>query len=342
MSAAPPSYEAQSRRAMRLALGVTTAMMVTQVSPYPLALVAPAITTLLLQDAKPMPLGKGFVTLLATLAGVVAGFAVSLALLQYPAVMVLTLSVMLFLIYRFVMTTGEHFVIVVGLLIGTTIVPVLMRILPELAYLSTLSILFSITLAFATARFFYALMPPPAELPPGHGESTDPSAATGYALTITIVAGSMLAAFLVFGLTDVLVLVYSALFAMSLTSAGSIHMSLEYLKGNIVFGGLATLIVFEILSVASFLPLMVFVFFLAIRTFAMNMFSHKPTAGAWSSGTFGFVILLSGLLASDKVAASDKIFDRVSQMAIAAVYVALAFAVLEYIRQWRAARSVGA
>lgn len=342
MSAAPPSYEAQSRRAIRTALGVTAAMMFTQISPYPLSLVAPAITVLLLQDARPMPLGKGLVTLGAALLGVITGFIVSLALLQYPTVMVLTFSVMLFLIYRYVMTTREHFVIVVGLLIGTTLVPVLMRILPELAYLSVLSILFSIVLAFAIAGLAFGLMPAPAQVPPGHGEQVDRGTANAYALTITLVVGSMLAYFLSFGQTDVLVLVYTALFSLSVSSAGSVHMSLEYLKGNVVYAGLATLIVFNLLSVAPFLPLMVFVFFLAIYVFAMNFFSHKPTAGAWSSGTFGFVILLSGLLASDKVVAADKVIDRVSQMAIAAIYMALAFAVLEYIRAWRAARAAGA
>jgi hypothetical protein len=342
MAAAPPSFEQSQRRSIRFACGVTFALVFIQLVPWPLALLTPALVNLLLQDAKPMPPVKALRTIGAALAGVFSGFLLSLVLSPYPVILILTLGLVLYLIYFFVLTTGEHFIIVVGLLIGVTLIPVLLGFAPELAYIAAGGIMLSIVAAFLIAAVAFALIPPPEKVPQDHHHAATEFDVSGTAANLAVVVGSMLAAFLYLGLTDVLVLVYTALFAMSVSTAGSTQMSLQYLKGNVLYGGLGMIIVFEVLVMAPFLPLMIFLVFLAIYFFAGNIFSHKETAGAWSSGSYGFILLLSGALVSDKVVASAKVFDRVSQMAAAAIYVTFAFAVLEYLRARRVRNKVGA
>ena len=52
MAAAPPSFEDLRRRSLRQAAGVTFAMVLIQLAPWPLALLTPALVNLLLQDAR--------------------------------------------------------------------------------------------------------------------------------------------------------------------------------------------------------------------------------------------------------------------------------------------------
>ncbi|WP_161470934.1 hypothetical protein [Tropicimonas marinistellae] len=312
-------------------------MTLVQLLSWPLALLTGALVNLFVQDAKPMPMGRGFLTILATLAAVVCGFLVAVLLRHYPAVQVLTLCLMLGLIYRHVLTSGEHFVIVVGMLLGTTVVPVLARFHPEIANIAVGGILISILVAWLIACVAFALIPAPTEVPPTHHGEAGEIDVNATAATLALVVGSMLTIFLYFGLSNLLVLVYTALFAMSLSAAGSVYMGMDYLKGNLLYGGVGMVLVFEVLVMAPFLPLMIATVFLAIYIFATNYFSHKASAGAWSSGSFGFILLLTAMLGSDKTIASAKVIDRLSQIAIALIYVAFAFALLDFLRRlWRA------
>lgn len=337
MAAAPPSYEAGNRRALRAALGVTASFMITQIWPWPLSFVATALTFLLLQDARPMPVLKGAGVVLASLAvlglSLFAGFWLS----AYPAVMVLTLGLGLWLMFRFLLRSGAPKLLMVALLLGATLIPVLTKLLTELGLIFVLYVGFDFVLAWIVAQFAFVLIPPPSRTPPqAPAEAMRDNDAV--AADLALVVGLMLAVFLFSGRTDALTLVYTALFALSLSQAGAAEMGLSYLRANFVYGGLATLIVFEALTVVTFLPFAAALFCLAIYVFARNVFSHKANAAQWSSGAFGFIILLSMLLASDTVSSSGKILDRLLNIGKAALFVTLAFAVLDYLRRHRRAR----
>lgn len=337
MAGPPLSYETKERRAFRLALGVTATFTLAQLVNWPVALIAPAAAVAFMQDAKPMTLGKGAVTIIIASLAVVAGFLFSLTASVYPAVMVIGIGLIYYLLYRFVMTTGEHLVIFVGLLVGFTVVPVLVRQLPELAYIAVGGDVVSFLAAWLIATFVFAVMPAPEEIPPDHhGHGDGDFDLNGIAANLALVLCGMLAIFLYFGLTDILILVYTGLFALGVSSAGSTAMSLQYLKGNLLYAGIGMVVVYEILVIAPFLPLMVCLIFLATYILGLNIFAHKPTSGAWSSGCFGFVLLLMGALGPDAVVASAKVFDRLSHMAQAAIYVTFAFALLDWVRSLRA------
>jgi hypothetical protein len=339
MGAAPPSYEPQRRRTLRFAIGVTVAFALTQIVPWPINFLATVITVILLQDSRPMPLDKGILTILAAIGCIWSGFLLSLALIDYPAVLVLTFTLLLTFMYRRVLSTGVHKLVFIGLLVAMTLMPVFTKLLPELAYGTALSITMSFVIGWLIATMAFALMPPPRQVPPAHSHG-DPGDINAIALNAALVAGTMLAIFLSFGRTDLVMMVYSAIFAMSLSTAGASTMGLSYLRSTLIYGSIATLVLFEILVMAPFLPLAIALFFLVIYVFGFNIFSHNSTAGEWASGCTAFIILLSGLLASDKISASIKVIDRLAQIGSAALFVALAFAVLEFLRRWRLSHSV--
>lgn len=340
MGAAPPSYEPERRRALRSAMGVTAALTLTQLFPWPLALITPAVTNLLLQDAKPMPLGKGARTILGCVAILGCGFIISLFLVNYPVVMVLSYGLLIALMFRFVMTTEEHLILFVAMIVGFTGLPVVTRLLPELAVIAMGGAMMCFVAGWVIAMLAFTLMPPLEETPPAHGHGEEELDVNGIAATLGVIVCTLLSVFLMFGLTKILVMIYTVLFATTVSTAGSSRMAVSYLKANLLFGGIAAILVFEILVIAPFLPLMIAVVFLTIYVFARYYFSHKPDAAIWSSGSFGFLLLIGGLLSSDKVIASAKVIDRVWQIGLAALYVTFAFAILEFVQRWRRSRSV--
>lgn len=337
MAGVPPSFESEHRRALRMAIGVTFTFALTQVFSWPLSFIATVGTLVYLQDPRPMPLAQGLGTALTLFGAVIVGFILSVWLGDYPVLLVLVFGILLAAVYRSIMSRGGHLIVIVGLLLATTLVPVVTNLLPELGYVVVTAIGASFVLAWFVATATFTLMPALDRLPPehGHGDAVD---VTVVSVNLAIVVGTLLAFFLLFGRTDVLTLAYSAIFAMSLSQAGSAATGLTYLRANLIFAGLAVVVIFELLTVVPFLPFAIILFFLAIYIFARGFFGHGRYAAEWSSGTFGLIILLSGLLSSEKITATDKLFDRLVQIGIAALYVTFAFAVLEYIRRLRLAR----
>ncbi len=76
MSGPAPSSENPSRRALRLAVGVTLTFVVAQLIGWPLAHPAPVFTALLLQAAEPLSVRDGFATLGSILFYIVSGYLV--------------------------------------------------------------------------------------------------------------------------------------------------------------------------------------------------------------------------------------------------------------------------
>ena len=343
MAAAPPSYESERRRALRLALAVTTAFAYIQVVPWPLSFLAPVAALVFTQESRAMSFADGARVLLLFALGLTGGFLLTLLFRDYPIVMVIVFTMLIRQFFMIILAAADHLAVAISVLLGTTIVPVVTILLPELGYLLVVYATFGFVVGWFIAAVAFLIIPALEQVPETHGHgSIDPADLSFISTQLALVMGTLLVAYLVFGWTDVLVLVYAGLFATALGTAGATGMGLTYIRANFVYGALATLIVFELLTIVSFLPFAVLVFFLAIYIFGKNLFSHSPTAAEWASGSFGFTILLSGLLASDKISATDKIFDRLAALALAMVYIAFVFVLLEYLRKRKAYRRVQA
>ncbi len=334
MAGPAPSSETPVRRATRLAVGVTGALLFIQFFPWPLSHIAPVFTALLLQDVMPMSLRAGFRTVGFAAICVVLGFLLALVLSPYLGISVLVFCLIMFRLYLFMLCSGAHLLAVIGVLTGIVLMPVMMRMMPEIAFIAAAGLVLNLTIAFALARVAFLLIPPPSEHAEAHHAAMPMHDAVPVALSMAVVAGPLLAAFLMFGWTDILVLVYGTLIATALGTAGGTSMGLAMVRANLVYGGLGMLIVYEVLVMAPFLPLMVALVFTACFIFGGHIFGRRPTAGAWASGFTGFLLLLGGALASDSVVSGVKILDRAYQILLATLYIAFAYAVIDLVRSF--------
>jgi hypothetical protein len=334
MAGPAPSSETPVRRAARLAVGVGGTLVFIQFFPWPMSHIAPVFTALLLQDAVPMTLREGFRTVGFAALCIVLGFLLALVLSPYLGITVLVFCLIMFRLYLFMLCSGSHILAVIGVLAGIVLMPVMMRMMPEIAFIAAAGLVLNLTIAFALARVAFLLIPPPSEHAETHHAAMPMHDAIPIALSMAVVAGPLLAAFLMFGWTDILVLVYGTLIALALGTAGGMSMGLGMVRANLVYGGLGMLFVYEVLVMAPFLPLMVVLIFTACFIFGGNIFGRRPTSGAWTSGFTGFLLLLGGALASDNVVSGVNVLDRAYQILLATLYIAFAYAVIDLVRSF--------
>ena len=339
MAGPPKSIEPPRRRILRLTIGVTLAIVVAQLFAWPLSFVMPVFTAILLQGAEAMTLREarrsiGFAVICLLVAAIMALF-----LSNYPLVMIIVFILLIYQVFFFALTSGAHLLAIVAALISGFVMPLATRIYPDLGWVVALCMILNLAAAFLISRLSFLLVPAPAQ-PSGNADTgADRNQASVIATDITLVVAPLLAAFLVFGWTQILVLVYGALFATGLGVAGSTKMGFKYLRANLVYAGLGTLLIYEILVMAPFLPLMIALFLFATFLFARGIFAGDDDAAVWASGLNGFVILSVSLLTSESAVADAKVIDRAMQIVLATLYVVFAYSVLDAVRSLGRGRS---
>lgn len=335
MAGPAPSSENPSRRALRLAVGVTLTFVVVQLIGWPVAHPAPVFTALLLQAAEPLSVRSGFATLGSILSYIVSGYLIALFLLPYPAVMVLVVCLLLFRFFVGALTSGGNTLAMIGMIIGLVVIPVLVNMLPELAVIASFGVLLDFVVAIFCAWIGFLLIPVPPLVPAQdhhcHG-GPDTVAATTIAATMTIVVAPFLIVFLVFGWTDIVTLIYASIFAMGMSSASSAEMGWKSVTANLLLGGGGMLLFYELLVMVPSLPFMITLSFTLFFVYGSRIFSGGPSAAAWASGFSGFLILAGGALLADDVVAPMKLIDRVVQIGFATAYVVFAYHVVDLVK----------
>ncbi len=332
MAGPAPSNESSGRRTLRLAFGVALTFVVAQLIGWPMAHIAPLLAGLLLQEASPQSVRQALRILGTALSAIVGGFLTALFLLPYPAAMALVFSVVLFRLYLYVLMSGLQIMIFAGILIGTVIMPVLVQVLPEVAFIAGFGLLMDFVVAVLAAWIAFLVVPsskaPPA---PIHGTLSYTEAAS-IAATLTVVVAPLLIGFLLFGWTDILTLVYAVIFAFGMGSAASGEMGWKIMTANLIYAGVGMLLVFELLVMVPNLPFMIVLVFTVCVIYGSWIFGAGPKAAAWASGFNGFLLLLGGALLSDDVVSAVKLFDRVILIFLATAYVVFAYQVVDLIK----------
>ncbi len=332
MAGPAPSNESSGRRTLRLAFGVALTFVVVQLIGWPMAHIAPLLAGLLLQEASPQSVRQALRILGTALSAIVGGFLTALFLLPYPAAMALVFSVVLFRLYLYVLMSGLQIMIFAGILIGTVIMPVLVQVLPEVAFIAGFGLLMDFAVAVLAAWIAFLVVPaskaPPA---PVHGTLSYTEAAS-IAATLTVVVAPLLISFLLFGWTDILTLVYAVIFAFGMGSAASGEMGWKIMTANLIYAGVGMLLVFELLVMVPNLPFMIVLVFTVCVIYGSWIFGAGPKAAAWASGFNGFLLLLGGALLSDDVVSAVKLFDRVILIFLATAYVVFAYQVVDLIK----------
>ena len=326
------SNERASRRTFRLAFGVTLVFVIAQLINWPLAFVAPVFTAILLQEAAPLSVLEGLKTFGTAFVSIFSGYFISLFLTPFPAVMLLVVFVLLYRFYIFLQVSGANLLAIVSMVLGLIVTPVVVQLLPELGLIAGLGFLADFALAILVAWMAFVLIPAPDQPPGSHHAAIPFSVAASTAIGLAIVVTPLMAGFIVFSWTYILVLVYGALFATAMSSEESAKMGWKSLVANLLFGGGGMLITYELLVMVPSLPFMVVLMFFAILIYAERIFSSSPNAALWASGFFGFMLLLGPALLAENVETGGKLIHRVVQIGLATVYVVFAFRVVDLVK----------
>jgi len=183
--------------------------------------------------------------------------------------------------------------------------------------------------AILVAWVAFVLIPAPAAPPVAQHDEISYSDTASTAMELSIVVAPLMAGFLIFGWTSILVLFYGVLFATAMSSSESARMGWKSPVANLIFGGAGMLIVYGLPVMVPSLAFMVVLMFFAIMIYSNRIFSSSRNAALWASGLFGFLLLLGPALLSNDVDAGVKITDRVLQLGLATVYVVFAFRVVD-------------
>ena len=335
MSGIPLSNESPARQAVRLGLGVIITFVLAQLFQWPVANLAAAFTVVILQEPAPMSLRQGWKAFWVSAGFVLAGGLATLILSAWPILLVIVMAFLFYWAFIFIFGAGATILEIVAALVAFTIVPVLVLVQPEVGFTAVWGFLIGYAVSILVSWFAWMCIPMLAPPPAAHHEEVSQEALTSLALTLSLVMTTLMAMFLTFGWSQILVLIYAGLFVLGMDLKGGRQMGINYIIANVVYGGAAIFITYELLVMApNFILMVVIVFFLACA-FGYGTFRHGSTEDFWNSGTFGFLIVMGDLLIKDNSFSTQALAGRVWQLVLATAYVTLAFSIAGMIKSWR-------
>jgi hypothetical protein len=341
MSGIKPSSESPARQALRLGLGVVIMFALAQLIKWPIAHLAPAFVAVLLQEPTPLSLRQGWKVFKTATFFVLLGALVTLFLSPWPLLLVLAMALLFYRMFIYMIQAGATILEIVAAMVGFTIIPVLVVVLPDLGFIAVWYFLVGYGVSILVGWFAWMCVPLLAEPPQAHqyealSEDVVHSMAMNMALVLTVLMGL----FLLFGWSQILVLVYAVIFATTYDARGGGQMGVAYVIANVIYGGVAMFIAYELLVMAPGFMLMVPVVFLIVCIFGYGTFRGGPTTDFWNSGTFGFLIVLGGMLMKDGGYSIGVLAGRVWQLILATAYITLAFSTIEMVQSRRKGKAV--
>jgi len=152
-----------------------------------------------------------------------------------------------------------------------------------------------------------------------------------YALKIMLILSPVIVLFYLFQWSSsVLILTFVTILTVS-PSLANPKVGLVMIAANIL-GGLFGIIVYQFLVMVPSFSFMIVLTLLVGFIFANRLFSDSKFAGIFGSAFSTFLLILGSVTASD-AEAGGKVWDRVIQIAMAVIYVVLAFGLLDKIEK---------
>ena len=319
---------------LRLSLGVTIAMSVAFAINWPLAMLTPVFTVIFLSLPMPRPsFQQGFKNMLETLLGLTIGVLFALLLLPYPFVYILMIGLALFYTYYYI-NRGGSFWFALMTLLSLLLMPMLATTSGGLAIGVSLGFIWSGWVAVWMIFLAHYLIPNPEfhtipKRPPMH-KGYVPVAAE-LALKSTLVIFPLVILFLVFNLSDFLVLmIMVAIFSLSPDLSKGKEAGMNSLISTLI-GGIAAYCFYWLLVAVPEYPFFVVLTLLLSLLFATVIFSERSDAKYYSSALTTVIILFSASMGEGKDFTSA-FFLRVALIISAVLYLVFALKVLD--RYW--------
>jgi hypothetical protein len=306
-----------------------------------LAYLTPVLTCSLLGSPGPRPTAKmavGFIGVVAVASAV--GVGLSALLLPYPAAFLLIEGLVLFLLF-YAGGRGAPALVIALLLISCTVIPVVALQSIVLALAAGQGLVWAAVGAMSVTWVAHVLVPqPPAISIPGAAEKgrggRSPTKALAVARLNTMVVYPVVYLYFVTGMTSVLVLVFICLLSMQPDVSSGVKAGKALIAGN-VMGGLAAVVVYELLVMMPQFGFLLLLTLLGGLAFGGKLFSAAPTAPLFGMA-YSTMLLIVGSSTSMFGDADSKAWTRVIQITVAVVYLVVAVHVVPKVLGVRRAR----
>jgi len=327
----------RSLRILRYALGSTIAMAVAMGFNWQLSFLTPVLSLSFFASPAPRPSlkqGFGFVANIGV--ACIVGFMLGKYLISYPLVYIpFTGFVLLRLFYM--KASGRSPMLTMWLLIALLVIPLITITSPAIANMVAAGILIGAVATVCVVWLTHGLLPDP----PGVHSGNAPAAASAKpvlppaverfktAAISTLVVLPLLTLFYSFQLQSaLLILVFVGLLSSQPGFATNFKAGGALVIGN-VMGGVAAIILYELLVLVPQFYFLIIVTFLVGLVFGTRVFSDKPTAKLYGMAFSTLLLVIGSTTASGSGEAGAKVYTRVAQIIIAVVYVVMAFGVAD-------------
>ena len=332
----------------RLACGMTLSAGVAFGLAWPLSFLTPVLTAKLLSLPKVLPL-KASLGFLAIVSG---SFLLSARLLlptlSYPAVHLLVMALIIFLLF-YAKAGGTNPLIVVFLLIGALAVPLIGTLSETAAILVSKGLIFATVIAVVMAYIAAAVFPDPPGLGPTvaspgaedgaadkeEGKSLpSPRVRTALALRSFVVLYPIVILFQMFSMADfAVVLIFASLLTLEPTFGKHLAAGQGLVFANLA-GGLVAVVIYQLLVWVPSYTFLLLLVLLAGLWVGGWIFSGRPLGKLLGGGITTVFIVLGPTLTGDAQAGAN-LFIRLFMIMAAVVYVVLAFGLLERLTRGR-------
>lgn len=315
----------------RYVLGTCLIMTITTLLNYELSFLTSVLAlSFMAPGAKPLKFKQAatFIIILTFLTGFAYVF--SSIFIDYPFVFMPLLCLGILWIYY---SQKLPMIIKLFALMSVLIIPLISLEATAAGGMIAISLVFNTLMAICLTQLMFVIIPWSKEDDAflkikGPVEKRIPTEQFKYAINILFVLLPLLLLFFIFKLSGgLLVLIFAAILSIS-PALSNPKVGAVMVIANIL-GGLLAIIAYKLLTVVPLFPFMVLLTFIVGLILASNLFSNKKTASIFGTAFSTFLLILSSVTSSDSEAGSE-VWTRVIQIAMAVIYVVVAFRILNF------------
>jgi len=328
----------QTVQTLRLAFGVWAAIAVAFGMAWQLSFLAPLFATIFLLFPVWIGWKMAMQILLRLCFSLLLGLLISEFLLDFPSICILVYGLLFFFIYYKDTPLAPPFA-AMFMTIGITIVPMMGLAGAGLPQFIAIALLVNLGLGLVFAWLFHTLMPnslatqtipapagpkpPPPTLPPREERIKQ-------ALTATIVALTAVIIFFSFNLVAYAFAMIQICFMVGAPSANASAQALKDTAISCCIGGLAIIIVFNLLVAVPTYPFLLALTLLCTLFFSRQMFAGTALSKTYISGLTTFLVLLGTSTMVEKVA-SINFYLRIAQILFAGLFAIAGLLLVGYL-----------
>ncbi|ASI96580.1 DUF2955 domain-containing protein [Vibrio rotiferianus] len=311
---------------IRYALAVMVPIIITMIFQWELGYICPTLVTILLAPkSRPLSKYQFFLFLLGIVGSSFVGVILIGTIISQPVLSIMLTAWMLFLIFRFQAKGGDVLIVLLWIL-SVISYPTLASMDVPFAIDNMVGLIFSYIIAIFTSLFFRCVI---SDVKLSNDISKDykynESEVSIFAMQNTL---ALLPLFVVYILFDFQYAMLTLLYASMLISQGCLNKGMKSLIGLMMancLGGVAAIVLFELVVIAP-----ISTFYISLVFFFSLVFAYKTfTKGALYSSAFScFLILLTDVTTTTGHSIDTFFYERILFIAFANLYVLVAFLIL--------------